>query len=178
MPPLKEAWPTDIVLPPTQPLRTLGLGGLLANEKHLSSLALWPNGIHWGHGLPGCYITTYLGQPGPLVAQVVWRYFGKRFGGCSLPGQGHSVLHTSSMRQTWASFFCKTSRPHHPISDEAGRDSFGFGGGKLLINKVGKPYITSYVNHVSNHPNAWEASYAYDIKPDIEAFNTNLPTGC
>ncbi len=48
----------------------------------------------------------------------------------------------------------------------------------FLIDKVGKPYITSYVNHVSNHPNAWEASYAYDIMPDIEAFNTNLPTGC
>ena len=24
----------------------------------------------------------------------------------------------------------------------------------FLIDKVGKPYITSYVNHVSNHPNA------------------------
>jgi hypothetical protein len=38
-----------------------------------------------------------------------------------------------------------------------------------LINKIGHPFITSYVNHVSSHPNAQKTPHA--IVPDINAFN-------
>ncbi len=39
----------------------------------------------------------------------------------------------------------------------------------FLVDKIGHPYITSYVNHVSSHPNAQKAPHA--IVPDIHAFN-------
>jgi hypothetical protein len=42
----------------------------------------------------------------------------------------------------------------------------------FLVDKKGHPYITSYVNHVSSHPNA-QAPHA--SVPDIHAFN--FPTG-
>ncbi len=43
----------------------------------------------------------------------------------------------------------------------------------FLVNKIGQPYIMSYVNHVSSHPNAQKAPHA--VVPDIHAFN--FPTG-
>jgi hypothetical protein len=39
----------------------------------------------------------------------------------------------------------------------------------FLVDKIGHPYITSYINHVSNHPNAQKAPHA--IIPHIHAFN-------
>ena len=43
----------------------------------------------------------------------------------------------------------------------------------LLLDKIGEPYITRYVNHVSGYPNARRAPYS--IVPDIHAHN--FPTG-
>ena len=43
----------------------------------------------------------------------------------------------------------------------------------FLLDNIGEPHITSYVNHVSAHPNARKAPHA--IVPDIHAFN--YPTG-
>ncbi len=43
----------------------------------------------------------------------------------------------------------------------------------FLVNKIGHPYIMSYVNHVSSHPNAQKAPHV--IAPVIHAFN--FPTG-
>jgi hypothetical protein len=43
----------------------------------------------------------------------------------------------------------------------------------FLVDKIGHPYITSYNNHVSSHPNARKAPHA--IFPDLHAFN--FPTG-
>jgi hypothetical protein len=43
----------------------------------------------------------------------------------------------------------------------------------FLVDKIGHPYITSYVNHVRSHPTAQKAPHA--IVPDIHAFN--FPTG-
>ena len=48
-------------------------------------------------------MTTYLGQPCPIIAPLVGRYFGKKgtkvnkyeanLAATALPGQGHNVLH-------------------------------------------------------------------------------------
>ena len=48
-------------------------------------------------------MTTYLGQPCPIIAPLVGRYLGKKgatvdkygvnLAAATLPGQGHSVLH-------------------------------------------------------------------------------------
>ena len=43
----------------------------------------------------------------------------------------------------------------------------------ILLDKVGEPYITSYIKHVSNRLTARKAPYA--IVPDIHSFN--LPIG-
>ena len=43
----------------------------------------------------------------------------------------------------------------------------------FLLDKVGDPHITNYVNHVSSHPNARKAPFS--IVPDLHA--RNYPTG-
>jgi hypothetical protein len=43
----------------------------------------------------------------------------------------------------------------------------------FLVDKIGHPCITSYVNHVSSNPDAQKVPHA--IVPDIHAFN--FPTG-
>ncbi len=43
----------------------------------------------------------------------------------------------------------------------------------FLVDKIGRPYITSYVDHVSSHPNTQNAPHV--VVPDIHAFN--FPTG-
>jgi len=43
----------------------------------------------------------------------------------------------------------------------------------FLLDKVGEPHITSYINHVSSHPNTKKAPHS--IVPDIHA--TNFPVG-
>ena len=40
----------------------------------------------------------------------------------------------------------------------------------LLLDKIGEPYITRYVNHFSSYPNARRAPYL--IVPDIHAHNS------
>ena len=40
----------------------------------------------------------------------------------------------------------------------------------FLLDKIGEPYITRYVNHVSSYPNTRRAPYL--IVPDIYAHNS------
>jgi hypothetical protein len=115
-------------------------------------------------------IATYLGQPCPLMAPVTGRYFGKcgkqldwygaNLAAASLPGQGHCSLHNKLQLITQA--MMKLGGIH------SAAEVINF-----LVNKIGHPYITPYVNHVSSHPNAQNAPHA--IVPDIHAFN--FPTG-
>jgi hypothetical protein len=111
-------------------------------------------------------IATYLGQPCPLMAPVVGCYFGKHgkqldwcganLAAASLPGHGHCSQHNKLQPITQA--MVKLGGIHS--SAEAGN---------FLVDKIGHPLITFYVNHVSSHPIAQKAPYA--IVPDIHAFN-------
>jgi hypothetical protein len=96
-------------------------------------------------------IATYLGQPCPLMAPVTGRYFGKcgkqldRYGAnlaaSSLPGHGHRNLHNKIQSITQA--MMKLGGIHSAAE-----------AANFLVNKIGHPYITYYVNHVSSHTNA------------------------
>jgi hypothetical protein len=115
-------------------------------------------------------LTTYLGQACPLMAPVVGRYFGKKgdaldkyganLAAASLPGQGHRVLHNEL--QSLLQAMMKLGG----IYSE--KEAVNF-----LLDKIGEPYITAYVNHVSSHPNARKAQHA--IVPDLHA--RNFPVG-
>ena len=96
-------------------------------------------------------MTTYLGQPCPIMAPFVGRYFGKRataldryganLSAASLPGQGSRVLHNTL--QSLLQAMMKVGGIHSE------KEAVNF-----LIDKIGDPHITAYVNHVSSHPNA------------------------
>jgi hypothetical protein len=115
-------------------------------------------------------IATYLDQPCPLMAPVTGCYFGKlgkqidgygmNLTAASLPGHGHCGLHNKLQSITQA--MMKLGGIH------SAAEAVNF-----LVNKIGHPYITSYVNHVSSHPNAQKAPHV--IVPDLHAFN--FPTG-
>ena len=115
-------------------------------------------------------MTTYLGQPCPIMAPFVGRYFGKRataldryganLSAASLPGQGSRVLHNTL--QSLLQAMMKVGGIHSE------KEAVNF-----LIDKIGDPHITAYVNHVSSHPNARKAPHA--IVPDVHAWN--YPTG-
>jgi hypothetical protein len=115
-------------------------------------------------------IASYLGQPCPLMAPVTGHYFGKHgkqldwyganLAAASLPGHGHRCLHNKLQPITQA--MMKLGG----ILSTAEAVNF-------LADKIGHPYITSYVSHVSSHPNTRKAPHA--IVPDIHAFN--FPTG-
>ena len=105
-----------------------------------------------------------------MMAPVVGRFFGKNgdvldeyganLAAASLPGQGHRALHNAL--QSILQDMMKLAG----ISSE--KEAVNF-----LLDKVGQPYITNYVNHVSAHPNARNAPHA--IVPDLHAHN--FPTG-
>ncbi len=115
-------------------------------------------------------IATYHGQPCPLMALVLRRYFGKHgkqldwygvnLAAASLPGHKHRSLHNKL--QSIAQAMMKLGGIHSAAKAV-----------NFLIDEIGHPYITSYVNHVSSHPNAQKAPHA--IVPDLHAFN--FPTG-
>ena len=114
--------------------------------------------------------STYLGQPCPLMAPVVGHFFGKdgaqldrygaNLGSAILPGQGHRRGH--NILQSIVQSMMKLAG----VASE--KEALNF-----LLGKVGEPYITRYINHVSSVPNSRKAPHA--IVPDIHAFN--WPTG-
>jgi hypothetical protein len=116
-------------------------------------------------------IAAYLGQPCPFMALVTGRYFGKhgkqlnRYGtnlaAASLPGHGYCSLHNKLQSITQA--MMKLGEIH------SAAEAVYF-----LVDKIGHPYITSYVNHASSHPNA-QKTPPHAIVPAIYAFN--FPTG-
>ena len=55
------------------------------------------------------------------------------------------------------------------LDDEAGRHHSQKEAVNFLLRKVGEPYITAYVNHVSGQANARKAPHA--IVPDIHVHN-------
>ena len=111
-------------------------------------------------------LSTYVGQPCPLMAPVVGRFFGNngqkldKYGAnlaaAVLPGRGHRATHNllQSILQTMMKL--------GGISSEKEAANF-------LLDKIGEPYITRYVNHISDYPNARRAPWS--IVPDIHAHN-------
>ena len=109
---------------------------------------------------------AHLGQPCPAMAPVVGRYFGQSgqqldaFGAnlaaAKLPGQGHRILHNllQDVIKSKAKLGCIVTE----------KEAANF-----LINKVGEPWITRYVTHVSSFPNARKSTYG--IVPDLQCFN-------
>ena len=104
------------------------------------------------------------------MAPLVGRFFGKKgkkldeyganLAAAPLPGQGHRALHNHLQSLIMA--MMKLGG----ISSE--KEAVNF-----LLDKVGEPYITAYVNHLSDGPNARNA--LHNIIPDILA--RNFPTG-
>ena len=96
------------------------------------------------------------------MAPLVGRFFGKegekldKYGAnlssAALSGKGHCVLH-NNLQSIVASIMklCGLLA----VKESA----------KFLIGKVGEPYIGSYINHVSQHPNPKTAKHA--IVPDV-----------
>ena len=115
-------------------------------------------------------VATYLGQPCTIIAPVVGRCFensgvqvdkhGSNLAAASLPGQGHRDLH--NQLQSLLQAIMKIG------GIQSKKEAFNF-----LLNKVGDPHITLYVNHVSRRQGNRQARHA--IIPDIHA--TNFPVG-
>ena len=114
--------------------------------------------------------TTYLGLPCPIMAPVVRRFFGKkevrldRYGAnlvaAALPGQGHRRTHNKLKSILQA--MMKLGGIH------AEKEAVNF-----IMDKVGEPHISSYINHFAAHSSARRAKYA--IIPDLHALN--FPVG-
>ena len=104
------------------------------------------------------------------MAPLVGRYFGQsgqqlddygaNLAAAKLPGQGHRILHNRVQD------VIKSMAKLGGIVME--KESANF-----LIDKVGEPWITRYVTHVSLFPNARKSTYG--IAPDLQAFN--FPVG-
>ena len=115
-------------------------------------------------------LATYLGQPCPIMAPLVGRYFGKKgkqldkyganLAAAPLPGQGHSALHNHLQSLIMAMM-------------KLGGISSDKEAANFLIDKIGEPYITNYVNHLSDGLNS--RNTLHNIIPDIVA--RNYPTG-
>ena len=106
-----------------------------------------------------------LGQPCPVMApMVVERYFGQRgqqlgkhgrnLAAASLPGQGHQALH-NAIQHMMVDIMKVAGIQSHMKS--------------FLNGKIGEPYISNYINHITEHPNPKSALHA--IIPDIHAYN-------
>ena len=115
-------------------------------------------------------LTTYLGQPCPMMAPLVGRFFGKsgekvdKYGAnlaaAALPGQGHSALHNQI--QSLVQSVMKVAGVHSE------KEAVNF-----LLGKVGEPHINAYINHVARGEGGRRAMHA--IIPDAHA--TNFPAG-
>lgn len=114
-------------------------------------------GLFQGENAPATKIQGL--RPQGSRGQTAWPY-GANLVSASLPGQGWSILH-NSIQSIFQSILKLTG-----ISSE--KEAVNF-----LLDKVGEPYITSYVNHVSSTPNTRRAPHA--IVPDLLAHN--FPTG-
>ena len=111
-------------------------------------------------------VATYLGQPCPMIAPLVGRFFGKKreqadkygvnLAAAALTGQGHSILH--NRLQSLVQSIMKVAGVHSE------KEAVNF-----LLGKVGEPHITSYINHVSRGEGNRRAMHA--IVPDIHATN-------
>jgi hypothetical protein len=112
----------------------------------------------------------YLGQPCPIFAPLVGRYFGKNgtklneyganLASELLPGQGHAALH---------------NQLQHIVQDmmKIGNIDSTTEAANFLINKVGQPYIGDYVNHITSQP-GHSKNVQDAIVLDLHA--TNYPT--
>ena len=112
----------------------------------------------------------YLGQPCPIIAPLVGRYFGQRgqlldkygrnLAAAALPGQGHRALHNAI--QHLMVDILKVAGIHSHME-----------AANFLNGKVGEPYINNYINHITRHPNPRSSLHA--IVPDIHTYN--FPSG-
>ena len=116
-------------------------------------------------------MTTYLGQPCPIITPLVVRHSGKKgtnvdtyranLSAAAWPGQGHNVLHDQlhSLLQAIMKVggMLSTKEP-----------------ATFLLGKVGNPHITPYVNHVARK-NKGNSRSQHAIVSDIHAMN--FPAG-
>ena len=112
----------------------------------------------------------YLGQPCPVMAPMVGRYFGKtgqqldKYGrnlaAANLPGQGHRTLHNAIQDMMVNIMKVAGIQSHTEAAN-------------FLNGKIGELYISNYINHISEHTNQRSARHA--IIPDIHAYN--YPSG-
>ena len=108
----------------------------------------------------------YLGQPCPVMAPMVGRYFGQRgqqldkygrnLAAASLPGQGHQALHNAIQHMMVDIMKVAGIQSHMEAAN-------------FLNGKIGELYISNYTNHITEHPNPKSALHA--IIPDIHAYN-------
>jgi len=113
---------------------------------------------------------AYLALPCPIMAAVVGRFFGKKgvrldkygsnLAAAVLPGQWHHMTHNKL--QSILTAMMKLGGIH------AEKEAVNF-----IMDKVGEPHISSYINHVAAHSSANKAQFA--IIPDIHALN--FPAG-
>ena len=106
----------------------------------------------------------YLGQACPIIAPMVGRYFGRngkrldKYGmnlsADTLPGRGHRALH-DKLKHMMVSMM-------NVAGVQANVEAANF-----LNDKIGEPYISNYINHVTAHPDHRNAPHA--IIPDIHA---------
>ena len=92
----------------------------------------------------------YLGQPCPVIAQMVGRYFGQRgqqldkygrnLAAASLPGQGHRALHNAIQHMMVDIMKVAGIQSHMEAAN-------------FLNGKIGEPSISNYINHITEHPN-------------------------
>ena len=65
--------------------------------------------------------------------------------------------------------YIKKTPIHSADNDETRRKSLGKEAVNFILDKVGDPYTTAYVTHVSSHPFARRAPHS--IVPDLHAHN-------
>ena len=109
---------------------------------------------------------TYLGLKCPIMAPLAGRSFGKkgvrldRYGAnlaaAALPGQGHR--RTLNKLQSILQAMMKLGGIHTE------KEAVNF-----IMDEVGEPHISSYINHVTAHSSAKKATFA--IIPDLHALN-------
>ena len=108
----------------------------------------------------------YLGQPCPVMAPMVGRFFGnagqkldkygRNLAAANLPGQGFRTLHNAIQDMMVSIMKVAGIQSHTEAAN-------------FLNGKIGEPYISNYINHITEHTNQRSAQHA--IIPDIHAYN-------
>ncbi len=134
----------------------LGLRSMGKDEHNSLSLPSGPTGIHGGQSFSGvhCYIPqTTMSTDVTGCRMLLWQMW-----------QATQLVwcNSSCSLHAWARTLqpTKQTSTDHPGYDEIGGNTLCCWGINFSVDKIGHPYITSYVNHVSSHPTAQKAPHA------------------